>query len=39
MTAERLRGPAQQVAERLKALCAMLPVTGANVAKLKPVQT
>jgi hypothetical protein len=35
MTAERLREPAQRVADRLKALIGIAPVEGKNVAKLK----
>ena len=34
MTAERLREPAQRVADRLKTLCGILPVEGDNVARL-----
>lgn len=34
MTPERLREPAQRVCDRIKALCGIAPVEGANVAKL-----
>lgn len=32
---EDLRQPVQQVADKLKALCGIIPVTGGNVARLK----
>jgi integrase len=35
MTAERLREPAQRVADRLKALCAIPPAKGDNVTRLR----
>lgn len=35
MTTERLRAPAQKVADRLKALIGIAPVEGANVTRLK----
>jgi len=34
MTAERLREPAQRVADKLKALCGIAPVEGGKVARL-----
>ena len=36
MTPERLRGPAQQVADKLKALCGVAPPSG-NVTALRAV--
>jgi integrase len=33
MTAERLRDPAQRVADKMKALCGIAPVDGGNVAR------
>jgi integrase len=35
MTTERLREPAQKVADRLKSLCGIAEPTGANISKLK----
>ena len=35
MTAERLREPAQRVADKLKALCGIARIEGENVTKLK----
>jgi integrase len=39
MTAERLRGPVQLVADRMKSLCGIAPVAGGNVSRMKKVSS
>jgi hypothetical protein len=38
MSAERLREPAQRVADRLKSLIGIAPIEGGNVKKLKQIK-